>query len=73
MDYEKSVYTTHDNNEPDEITNLVINDEKIDEFDIFRLKDDPIPVFITSALKSKLDDANCTGIKFIDSKDLTVG
>lgn len=73
MDYENSIYSKYENNEPDEITNLVIDEEKIDECDIFRLKDNSIPVFITDVLKIKLEEMNFTGIKIIESMDLTFG
>jgi len=73
MDYKNSVYSKYENDQPDEITNLVIDEKKIDENDIFRLKDNSIPVFITDSIKIKLEEMNFTGIKIIESMDLTFG
>ncbi|WP_411812465.1 imm11 family protein [Chryseobacterium scophthalmum] len=73
MDYENSVYSKYENNEPDEITNLVIDEEKIDEYDIFRLKDNPVKLFVTESLKLKMEELNFSGIEFLESMDLTVG
>lgn len=73
MDYENSVYSKDENNEPDEITNLVIDEEKIDEYDIFRLKDNPVKLFVTESLKLKMEELNFSGIEFLESMDLTIG
>nr|WP_210150139.1 hypothetical protein [Chryseobacterium scophthalmum] len=73
MDYKNSIYSKYENNQPDEITNLVIYEKKIDQNDIFRLKDNCIPIFITDSIKIKLEEMNFTGIKIIESMDLTVG
>ncbi|MFC7348464.1 imm11 family protein [Chryseobacterium zhengzhouense] len=73
MDYKNSIYSKYENNQPDEITNLVIDEKKIDQNDIFRLKDNSIPIFITDSIKIKLEEMNFTGIKIIESMDLTVG
>ena len=73
MDYKNSVYSKYENNEPDEITNLVIDEEKIDEYDIFRLKDNPVKLFVTESIKLKMEELNFEGIDFDANMDLTVG
>ena len=71
FDSEKSDYTTFENGEPDEITNLVIDESKINEYDLFKLKEDPYQTFVSKAFKEKIIEENISGLKFMDNMDLT--
>ena len=74
MDHDHSTYTVFERTGlPDQITNLVIIDDMIDEFDLFRIHDKPQFVFATEPLKEEMESQAFTGIRFIDSMDLTFG
>jgi len=73
MDLENSTYSTFENGMPDEITKLVLEEDKIEAYAIFRIKEKPLHIFVTEKLKKSLEEHNCTGILFMDSMDLTFG
>lgn len=68
---ERSEIEYYDNGEIDEIYNLQINQQDIDKYDIFRLKEYPVPIFITDDLKNVFQDSNFTGITYFSSCDLS--
>lgn len=68
MDYERSKYTTK-KGVVNKIENLVIEEEKLEEYDIFRLKHNFISVFVTEPLKNKLEEAELQGIEFISENE----
>ncbi len=72
MDKDKSKFTVFEaNGEPDEITNLTVHETQINEYDIFRIKEKPLHIFITEALKEELEKQQVSGLKYIDSMNLT--
>ncbi|MGD1842381.1 MAG: imm11 family protein [Thermonemataceae bacterium] len=72
MDYEQSTYTVYEKvNKPDQITKLVVREDKLYELDLFRLLDRPEIVFVTEPLKKALDKEGFTGIRYFDNMDLT--
>ena len=74
MDYDKSDYTTYSHNGfINEIKKLIVREEMIEEFDIFKLKDKPVNIFVTESLKLKIEELNFEGIDFEDNIDLTFG
>lgn len=74
MDYDKSDYSTYNHNGfINEIKNLVVREEKINAFDIFRLKDKPVNIFVTESIKLKMEELKFEGIDFEDNMDLTFG
>jgi len=74
MDYDKSDYTTYSHNGfINEIKKLIVREEMIEEFDIFKLKDKQVNIFVTESLKLKIEELNFEGIDFEDNMDLTFG
>lgn len=73
FDKEKSTFSTFDNGEPDEIQNIVFNEEAIPSISIFKIKESPINIFITDTLKQIIEENYISGIDFFDSSDLTIG
>jgi len=71
MDYENSEYTTYDNKELKDITKLVVIPNKTDKYDIFRIKEKLTNIFITEDLKNEIESMNITGVKFIETMNLT--
>lgn len=73
MDKERSVFSTFKSGSPDKITQLVFQESLIHEYDLFRLKDKEINLFITKKLLEKLEEVGITGIQYHDNMDLTFG
>lgn len=74
MDYEKSVYTTYKSvSLPHQISKLVVHETKVHHLDLFRLKDKPLHIFISLALKEIMQKENFIGLEYIESMDLTFG
>ncbi len=73
MDRKLSKFTQFPNGNVDEITSLVVIKNKIEEIDMFRIPEYPLEIFVTENLKEILETEQCTGIKFSESMDLTVG
>jgi len=73
FDYENSEFTVFDNGKPDKITKAKFHLEKIPEIGVFRIKEKPVPLFITEKLKNIFEEAGVTGVKYSDNMDLTVG
>ncbi|APB39658.1 hypothetical protein BLD40_05685 [Campylobacter jejuni] len=65
LDYEHSVYTyMGDNNEYLSITKAVLKKSKLDGSHIFRIKDDEIPVFVSSEFRKIVRENNLLGFSF---------
>lgn len=73
FDYENSEFTVFDNGKPDKITKAKFHLEKIPEIGVFRIKEKPVPLFITEKLKNIFEEAGVTGVKYSDNMDLTMG
>lgn len=74
MNYSESIFTTFTNHDlPDKITSLIVNMDKIETLDLFRLKDKPIHIFITDKLRKELEEKEITGVHYIESMDLSFG
>jgi hypothetical protein len=74
MDYEESIFNTYKKvNLPHQITKLVVNENKVEHFDLFRLKDKPIHIFLTLAMKEIMQKEKFRGLDYIESMDLTFG
>ncbi|MBX2924705.1 MAG: hypothetical protein KF746_21060 [Chitinophagaceae bacterium] len=73
FNWEQSKYTTFSNPKVlDEVTHLVLNKEPLKGVNIFRMKEEPFPVFISRKLHDALVDYGITGVEFIYTMDLTV-
>ncbi|BDL80861.1 hypothetical protein FYH20_09715 [Campylobacter coli] len=65
LDYEHSVYTyMGDNDEYLSITKAVLKKSKLDGSHIFRIKDDEIPVFVSSEFRKIVRENNLLGFSF---------
>ncbi|EGA8655440.1 hypothetical protein H6N03_001870 [Campylobacter jejuni] len=65
LDYEHSVYTyMGDNNEYLSITKAVLKKSKLDGSHIFRIKDDEVPVFVSSEFRKIVRENNLLGFSF---------
>lgn len=73
MDLKNATFSTFENGMPDEITTLVVLDDKIETHDIFRIKEKPLHIFVTQKLKEVLEKNECTGIFFLENMNLTFG
>ena len=72
MDYEQSEFTVYEKvNKPDQITKLVIKEDKVSELDIFRVLDRPEVIFVTEPLKTLMENHGFTGIRFFGGVDLS--
>lgn len=72
MDLERSEYTEFDDGYPDEITRLVILDDVVDGYDIFRLDTKPTLILVTHDLRDALTADGFTGLQFMDGVNLEV-
>ncbi|ECO7164134.1 hypothetical protein FXN18_09625, partial [Campylobacter jejuni] len=69
LDYEHSVYTyMGDNDEYLSITKAVLKKSKLDGSHIFRIKDDEIPVFVSSEFRKIVRENNLLGFSFSEVK-----
>ncbi|GGG41206.1 hypothetical protein GCM10011344_47620 [Dokdonia pacifica] len=73
FDYENSEFTTLKSGKPFKITNLKLITQNIPEIAIFRLKEKSSTLFVTDKLKTILEEANVTGIRFNEDMNLTIG
>ncbi|EOV9826881.1 DUF1629 domain-containing protein, partial [Campylobacter coli] len=65
LDYEHSVYTyMGDNDEYLSITKAVLKKSKLDGSHIFRIKDDEVPVFVSSEFRKIVRENNLLGFSF---------
>lgn len=69
LDYEHSVYTyMGDNDEYLSITKAVLKKSKLDGSHIFRIKDDEVPVFVSSEFRKIVRENNLLGFSFSEVK-----
>lgn len=74
FDWEKSEYTTYSNKYIiNEVTKLVIDENKLGNRKMFRMKEYKFEIFVVDSLKIEMEKTGFSGISFIESMDLTIG
>jgi len=73
FDYGNSEFTVFKNSRPDKVIELKFITKNIPEKAIFRVKEKPFFLFVTEKLKSILEEADITGIRFNEDMNLTIG
>lgn len=68
IDYKNSTYSVFelDNEKIYDITKYALNENKINGKDIFKLKGDEIPIFVSEVVKELIEKNNITGCDFLE-------